>query len=228
MLRILLVCFFASFQLVAKAREVVNTANINKNSTPQHLTCEETFRTYDCQKKIDEAGPSNRSDFIDCSAQTPSRLKQIGSCSTNLAIGAGFGYLSMAAPQVALPIVGGLVTYNALKSEEECFYDFEKKLKIARPLAAIHNQQYAEIVAKRLSCIDLNKLVLETTRNHLGRIFEKQLNQERYEKEVARRPNRKDSLQRIYPESKRVLTPEEQALLSVMNEIKEEENTLFP
>ncbi len=202
--------------------EVTSHERRESSEEARELTCEETFARYSCQDLIDKSGGS-RNDFLDCTKKQ-SLLKATTTCSAHLALGAGVTALTLAAPAVVLPIVGGLVTYNALKSEQACFHDIGYKKKVVRPLAALHSEEYANTLARRLSCHDLERIVVSSLKAHSGQIFEKEQNQKRFEKELAKRPDQRSRLERLYPIQKRRLTSNEKKYKAALEEIKSEEN----
>jgi len=214
--------FFAAHQALG---EVTTQGGLKSNVVAPELTCQETFKRNSCQDQIDKAG-GNRNDFLDCSKK-PSILNSTTTCSAHLALGAGVSALTLAAPAVVLPVVGGLVTYNALRSEEVCFHDLEYKKKVVRPLAALHSVEYADALAKRLPCAELERLVVSSIKVHSGQIFEKEQNQQRFDKELARRPDQKAHLERIYPAQNRLLTANEIEFKTVLEQIKSEETQLI-
>lgn len=190
----------------------------------EDMTCQDFYDTYNCAEKIKEAGPGRRKDFIDCSSQGGQAAKKVAGCGFHFTLGAGMAALTVVAPAVVLPIVGSLSLYGAIKSDQECYHNTALKRKMARPLEVLHGKSYSETLVKRLSCSELSRRVLNASRIQLGRIHTKQLEQERYLKNLKRLPHRQQQLQRRFPESKRLLTKNEQEFLATMNRIKQEEN----
>lgn len=220
-IRLLFLMFLWLFGSDLAIGEVTRQEGRKSTVEAREFTCEETFERYSCQDQIDKSG-GHRNDFLDCSKKQ-SLLKNTTTCSAHLAVGAGVTALTLAAPAVVLPLVGGLLTYNALKSEEACFHDLEYKKKVVRPLAALHSAEYADTLAQRLSCVELERIVVSSLKAHSGQIFEKELNQERFQKELAKRPDQRARLERMYPPQKRVLTANEKDFKAVLEQIKKEE-----
>jgi hypothetical protein len=215
----ILICLFPLF--------ANSETTINRNTNdPEASSCQELFSRYDCQTLIDASPQGERSHFLDCTRESSTNLANATNCSASFLVSASIGYLIVAAPQVSLPVIGGLLLFNAVRSDQECYNDMEYKLRLVRPLAAIHDQSYANNLAARLSCTALQDIVFRTVRLRLGEIESKRIQQERFEHALSQRPDRRESIERQFPETTRILNSNEQALLDVLEEIRTEEETI--